>query len=133
MKIFYNEEGWVCERYPQDIPVTDTNRFVEVDENIGAKTYSSQIGQAWRVVNGELQEQIYNVDDYNLAYNEAEIQALKTWFNEYYTIQEQKFRRLHTLGKLTDEGQDPYQALLNLYNLAEINRARIQELEALIG
>lgn len=69
----------------------------------------------------------------NIELMENEMEALKSWFNDYYTIQEQKLRRLHTIGKSTDDGQDPYQALLNLYNLAEINRARIQELEALIG
>ena len=55
------------------------------------------------------------------------------WFNRDYACKEQKYRRLHTLGKLTDEGKDPYQELINLYNEAEIKRARIQELEALIN
>ena len=55
------------------------------------------------------------------------------WFNHDYASKEQKLRRLHTLGKLTDEGKDPYQELINLYNEAEIKRARIQELEALIN
>ena len=55
------------------------------------------------------------------------------WFNHDYASKEQKYRRLHTLGKHTDEGNDPYQELINLYNIAEIKRARIQELEALIN
>lgn len=55
------------------------------------------------------------------------------WFNHDYASKEQKFRRLHTLGKLTDEGKDPYQELINLYNEAEIKRARIQELERLLS
>lgn len=59
----------------------------------------------------------------------TEIDYLKLWFNDVYTIEEQKYRRLHTLGKLTDEGKDPYNELINLYNEAEIKRARIQELE----
>ena len=59
----------------------------------------------------------------------TEIDYLKLWFNEDYTIGEQKLRRLHTLGKLTDDGKDPYNELINLYNEAEIKRARIQELE----
>lgn len=55
------------------------------------------------------------------------------WFNGYYAEHEQKYRRLYTLGKLTDEGKDPYRELINLYNVAEIKRARIQELEVLIN
>ena len=63
----------------------------------------------------------------------TEIDYLKLWFNEEYTKLEQKYRRLHTLGKLTDEGKDPYNELINLYNEAEIKRARIQELERLLS
>ena len=63
----------------------------------------------------------------------TEIDYLKLWFNEEYTKLEQKYRRLHTLGKLTDEGKDPYNELINLYNEAEIKRARIQELERILS
>lgn len=63
----------------------------------------------------------------------TEIDYLKLWFNEDYTIEEQKLRRLHTLGKLTDEGKKPNDELINLYNEAEIKRARIQELERLLS
>lgn len=62
-----------------------------------------------------------------------EINNLKGWYDNYYTQHEQKYRRLHSLGKLTDEGKDPYNELINLYNEAEIKRARIQELERLLS
>lgn len=58
---------------------------------------------------------------------------LKYWFDKYYTEHEQKYRRLHSLNKLTDLGKDPYNELINLYNEAEIKRARIQELERLLS
>ena len=58
-----------------------------------------------------------------------EIATLKNWYETYYTQHEQKYRRLHSLGKLTDEGKKPYDELIKLYNEAEIKRARIQELE----
>ena len=64
---------------------------------------------------------------------EQEYQELKEWFDTYYAQHEQKYRRLHSLSKLTDESKDPYDELINLYSEAEIKRARIQELEALIG
>lgn len=64
---------------------------------------------------------------------EQEINVLKHWYNVNYTQHEQKYRRLHSLGKLTDEGKDPYNELIKLYNEAEIKRARIQELERLLS
>ena len=72
---------------------------------------------------------------YNKKYdiNMTEIDYLKLWFSDVYTIEEQKLRRLHTLGKLTDEGKEPYNELIKLYHEAEIKRARIQELERLLS
>lgn len=67
----------------------------------------------------------------NLARDE--LINLTAWFNGYYTEHEQKYRRLHSLNKLTDEGKNPYNELINLYNEAEIKRARIQELERLLS
>lgn len=64
---------------------------------------------------------------------QKELLELKYWYDNYYTQHEQKYRRLHSLGKLTDEGKDPYQELISLYNEAEIKRARIQELERLLS
>ena len=61
---------------------------------------------------------------------EIEIESLKNWFNVYYAEHEQKYRRLYTLNLMCDDGSSPYQALIQLYNTAEINRKRIQELES---
>ena len=69
----------------------------------------------------------------NIELSLMEIINLKYWYDNYYTQHEQKYRRLHSLGKLTDEGKDPYNELINLYNEAEIKRARIQELERLLS
>lgn len=64
---------------------------------------------------------------------ENEINELKNWFDEEYSKQEQKFRRLRTLNILCDDGAEPYDALIKLYNDAEVKRKRIQELELLIA
>lgn len=53
------------------------------------------------------------------------IKELKEWFNNYYTIHEQQYRRLHTLGDTS-----AYDKLIALYNEAETKRKRIQDLEA---
>lgn len=54
------------------------------------------------------------------------------WFDGYYTQHEQKFRRLHTLNKLTDDGKNAYDALVELYNEAELKRRRIQQIEEIL-
>lgn len=58
-----------------------------------------------------------------------EINKLKQWFNDYYTIHEQKYRRLNTLGLKTDDGVEPLDELKKLYTEAEEKRKKIQELE----
>lgn len=63
---------------------------------------------------------------------QIEMNELKNWFNTYYTEHEQKYRRLNTLKQLTDELEDPYNKLVELYQIAEIKRKRIQEIEVLL-
>ena len=60
-----------------------------------------------------------------------ELLTLKNWFDIEYMRLEQKFRRLHTLGK-DYNGKNAYDELIQLYQIAEEKRQRIQELEALI-
>lgn len=62
-----------------------------------------------------------------------ELWQLQTWFNVYYTQHEQKYNRLIALNKQDDDGIDGNTKLINLYNEAEIKRARIQELERLLN
>lgn len=64
---------------------------------------------------------------------EIEINSLKNWFNGYYTEHEQKYRRLYSMRIYCDDGSDPYQQLMLLYQTAEKNRKRIQELESQYG
>lgn len=59
----------------------------------------------------------------------VEINKLKKWFDDYYTIHEQQYRRLIALDKLCDDGINPSIKLNELYTQAEINRGKIQELE----
>lgn len=64
---------------------------------------------------------------------EIEIDSLRNWFNGYYAEHEQKYRRLYSLRTYCDDGSDPYQQLMLLYQTAEKNRKRIQELESQYG
>lgn len=58
-KIYYDENGWVCKRYPYNIEITDVNRFIEVDEETANKTYVCDSHYSWKVVNNELKVEQY--------------------------------------------------------------------------
>lgn len=61
--------------------------------------------------------------------NYEKLSDLKTWFDSYYSQHEQKYRRLHTLNLLCDDGSLPIEKLTQLYEEAEFKRHEIQELE----
>lgn len=71
------------------------------------------------------------VDNSNDTYK-LEYYSLKNWFSDYYTIHEQQYRRLISLDKLCDDGTEPNIKLNELYELAEIKRKKIQELEEIL-
>ena len=84
-----------------------------------------------KVVNGVFYEnreeylQAKQKEELKQSYIE-EMQDIKTWFNTYYTIHEQKYNRLIALG-------NEYSSELNaLYILAEEKRTRYNELEVLL-
>lgn len=113
-EIFYEEN------YMQAFEFISNNagtmiKEIEADEN----------GRRFKVI------EIPKLTEKELA--QQEIKELKQWFDINYTQHEQKYRRLHSLGKLTDVGTNPYDDLITLYNEAEIKRARIQELERLLS
>lgn len=77
MQIFYNKDGWVCNRMPYNIPIQDENDFIEVGDGDYTQTLNVEFGKAWRVVNGKLEQQIYNQEDYSNWQKISEIKAIK--------------------------------------------------------
>jgi hypothetical protein len=78
-KIYYNEDGWVCERFPYDIKITDKKRFIEVDEITYNNTMSCEVNKSWRVVDRKLiveQYQEASIKDSLLV----ELQEITNWF-----------------------------------------------------
>ena len=76
-KIFYNNQGWVCQRYPYDLEIENENQFIEVDEQAYEKTLACAVGKAWRVVDGKLEEQVYDQTAVDKTLIEEEIATLK--------------------------------------------------------
>lgn len=75
-KIFYDKDGWVCQRYPHDIPIDDETRFIEVDDDEYEKTFSCPCHFSWRVVNNLLTCEQYE-DESQEELDVLKISALK--------------------------------------------------------
>lgn len=58
-KIYYNKDGWVCQRHPYNFEIDDESSFIELDELDASKTYIAESGMAWRVENNELVLSVY--------------------------------------------------------------------------
>ena len=113
------------------------NDIFNIDKYAQAYEYVIQNGYTIKEIekdsNGERQFKIVNIPAPSETDKlQNEINELKNWFNTYYTEHEQKYRRLNTLKQLTDELEDPYNKLLELYQEAERKRKRIQEIEVLL-
>jgi len=58
-KIYFNNDGWVLNRYPHTNEEINKNRFIEVDDETFNKTFATPLHFAWRVVNGQLTNERY--------------------------------------------------------------------------
>ena len=76
-KIYFNETGWVCERAPYNIPVVNKSYYIEVTDEEYTKTLVVTNGAAWKVVNGELVESVYDGVAFKISKTQQEINALK--------------------------------------------------------
>ena len=76
-KLYYNEQGWVCERYPYNFPIYDENLYIWVEDLTYEKTLQILFGKAWRVVDGKVVKQVYDKQDFQISETELERQSLK--------------------------------------------------------
>jgi len=53
-KLYFNSEGWVCERGALNLPITNDSHFIEVTNEEYQKTFITYAHFAWRVINGLL-------------------------------------------------------------------------------
>lgn len=76
-KLYYNEQGWVCERYPYQFAIENEDLFLMVDEEAYRNSFTSEKGMAWRVVNSKLEQQVYDERVYQEEQIIQEICTLK--------------------------------------------------------
>lgn len=120
-KIYYDENGWVCNRYPYDIPITNENRFIEVDDEIANKTYACEQYKSWRVVNGKLVVEQYQ-----------KIPQQELYQQEYYDLKQKLVDMDYKTSKYTD-GEYTEEEWQEIVNERKAIRVRIRELEKLLN
>ena len=120
-KIYYNENGWVCNRYPYDIPITDENRYIEVDGEKYAETLSCSPHYSWRVVNGELVVEQYQ-----------DIPQQELYQQEYNTLKQQLADMDYKTSKYVD-GEYTDEEWQEIITERKQIRVRVRELETLLN
>lgn len=58
-KIYYNNNGWVCERHPFYYPESEATGNLDVSEEVYSDTLITSEWYAWRVVNDKLVNEEY--------------------------------------------------------------------------
>ena len=126
MKIYYNEEGWVLDRYPYDEQHDDSSPFIEVDDVTYEETLSTQGGYRWRVVDGKLSEEVYDSDLVEEIARVNEILSLKDYLEETDYV-------ISKLNEAKLESEEEFETLKIQYEdvlqKRKVARARINELE----
>lgn len=119
MKIEYDKDGWVCDRYPR--LVTESVGEMEVTDEEYIMTLATGDHFAWRVVDGELVNERYEETPIE-EIREERIQELKQFLinSDYKAIK-------HSEGLLTDEEYAPIKAQRQAW------RDEINELEKYIN
>jgi hypothetical protein len=121
-KIFYNKNGWVCQRYPYDIEIDDLNNFIEVDDSIYEKTLSCESYMAWKVRDGSLV-----IDRYEDA------PKILDWENEKNEITSWLYENDWKINKVfIGEWSANDQRWLNYLSERTIKRNRLDEINSLI-
>ena len=59
VKIHYTKDGWLCNRYPYDLPIEDESRYIEVSTDEWENTLGCDKYHSWRVVKGKLCHERY--------------------------------------------------------------------------
>lgn len=126
--IYYNINGWICERYPYNISIDDTCTPIEVTDEEYNFTLMSPEYYAWRIINNKLVNEPYT--DLTLEQQEekrknkiqSEIQELKNYLSSTdYVVTKMLEAQLNSEVVINND----YAAILQERNKA---RARINEL-----
>ena len=131
VKIYYNKNGDVCNRYPNNYPIDDENRYIEVSEEDEEKTLGAPLGMKWHIDNGVLvlvdDQKMKNSEEYKQMMKENQLAELK----QYLADTDYVITKLNE-AKLEDEEEFNSLKLqyANVLEKRKETRAKINELEA---
>ena len=77
MKLYYNNDGWVCNIEPYNFPIENEDLYIEVSEQAYNNILFAHVGMAWRVVKGALKEEVYDKNAYQMEQISEEICELR--------------------------------------------------------
>ena len=130
-KVYYDKEtGYLCDRYPKDIKITNDSPFIEVDDELEEQTYCVEYGKFWKVVNGSL---VIGDDIETQATQEYKDLVRSIQINEYQQYLNDTDYVITKLNEAKIEDEDLFNSLKEKY--AEVlakrkeARAKINELE----
>ena len=131
VKIYYNKNGDVCNRYPNNYPIDDENRYIEVSEEDEEKTLGAPLGMKWHIDNGVLvlvdDQEMKNSEEYKHMMKENQLAELK----QYLADTDYVITKLNE-AKLEDEEEFNSLKLqyANILEQRKETRAKINELES---
>lgn len=131
VKIYYNKNGDVCNRYPNNYPIDDENRYIEVSEEDEEKTLGAPLGMKWHIDNGALvlvdDQEMKNSEEYKQMMKENQLAELK----QYLADTDYVITKLNE-AKLEDEEEFNSLKLqyANVLEKRKETRAKINELES---
>lgn len=131
VKIYYNKNGDVCNRYPNNYPIDDENRYIEVSEEDEEKTLGAPFGMKWHIDNDVLvlvdDQEMKNSEEYKQMMKENQLAELK----QYLADTDYVITKLNE-AKLEDEEEFNSLKLqyANVLEKRKETRAKINELEA---
>ena len=129
-KIYYNKNGDVCNRYPNNYPIDDENRYIEASEEDEEKTLGAPLGMKWHIDNGVLvlvdDQEMKNSEEYKQMMKENQLAELK----QYLADTDYVITKLNE-AKLEDEEEFNSLKLqyANILEKRKETRAKINELE----
>lgn len=131
MKVYYDKEtGYLCERYPKDIEVTEDTPFIELPDEEVEETYIVEYGKFWAIKDNKLVKvddiELQATEEYKQEIKNNEIADLKRYLdNTDYVIAKLNEAKIED-EELFDELKVKYAEILTKRKQA---RARINELE----
>ena len=131
VKIHYNKNGDVCNRYPNNYPIDDENRYIEVSEEDEERTLGAPLGMKWHIDNGVLvlvdDQEMKNSEEYKQMIKENQLAELKQYLAETDYV-------ITKLNEAKLEDEEEFNSLklqyANILEKRKETRTKINELEA---